>query len=550
MLDKFRNKLGHQASNLDASTNNPLQRLQLPECNTAKLSFCAGNKLSKVEQWAKHLPATQAQRIGALFYQTLPELSRVIMPAQTRLEILEYLRPLVQNSIHTLTRALIQHPLSLTEAELKSVIISQALQKHLSMAYSRAALDLSLERKPNASALNLCLHRALNGYGLLLLRNYQLYSPVPDDIWLHIHTLYLASHLWELDSNTIKDPISKTASSCQTLYIRSISLACASPYQLRLTEMNVLFEALEHWAALIHTPPFDQKSPCLFSTDTHSDRGPDYTANFSHKRLLETGLSINFDDLLGAFSKQEQFGQGDIIHIPHGFSKSLRDHLRSHWGHKQQRQANRALDSQTFEVCVGLTHIHNQLIKGKKFDSFLYGESNIMQNPHFETNWEAHSPDSNDDKKLHNIYTVKSNNSSANGYCITWHDKVPHHLRSGELMAIREVGKRMWRIGVIRWIKHRVNASLDLGFELLGNTIEAYGASTVSPHGGETDFMRAIMITEPTPGARPSFLTATMPFQEQSTITLRARGDTQQLQLGHTLFSTGSFSQFHVKKLN
>ena len=69
-----------------------------PPQNQKKLAFCAGNKKQAVVNWSHLLSPTQVEKTSLMLYEALPEIPRLLTPTQSRLDMLELLRPFVQHA--------------------------------------------------------------------------------------------------------------------------------------------------------------------------------------------------------------------------------------------------------------------------------------------------------------------------------------------------------------------------------------------------------------------------------------------------------------------
>ena len=90
-----------------------LERLNVPSQDLAALTFCAGSKDQQVREWVRALPLTRINHVSALLYKAVPEIGRLRTGSDTRLAILETLRPAVQQCIQGLSQHFLNQPLIL-----------------------------------------------------------------------------------------------------------------------------------------------------------------------------------------------------------------------------------------------------------------------------------------------------------------------------------------------------------------------------------------------------------------------------------------------------
>lgn len=544
-----------------------LARFKLPPRDVANLSFCSSNRPSAVKDWAESLPATRINYSSVLLYRALPEIVRLKTAADNRLEMLEAIRPYIQQCIQGLAAHFLNQPLILPEAPLKSAVIAQALQKHMTAGYCTALAELVAKGKKvkREENLNLACHRSITGLGLMLLRSYQLYSQVPERLWLELHSLYRLAESYDLLDQPVSEPLLHHAPSCTAVqaYSRIVLLACARPNQMRQTDVSATYGALEEWCHLAKIRPVDQQKPDnLFLINLSADMAPVYKSRFagSSKDALR---ELDISQLLTAFRKQREMrGGAGAISIPHTISPALADHLEKAWGANQQRSFERQTSMDSIEVCVGLSKLHHHSAGGMSFEEFLgtpAEEEEIEEidfgaitNDPWSTASSAGKKDQNEpsQKSDHqDLFTVNIVDSSPGGYCLEWRENIPPQVKAGEVLGLRERGRYRWGVGVIRWVQQ--HDTTRLGVQLLAPKARPYGAAIEQPTGGYSDFRHVLMLPELKMANQPAtLLTAFAPFQENHRVMLNSYGKTSIARISRRVFSTGSASQFTFSTLD
>jgi len=561
------------------------QRIQLPPQDIDTLMYCRSNKPAQVKKWAEALPATQIQKTSSLLYKALPEIARLKTDPQSRLLMLESLRPYVQSCIEGLSKDFLNKPLILPDDAVKSATIAQALQKHMTAAYEVAARELCLNDKAaNAKQqqmLTQALHRAISGLGLQLMRSYQLYIPIQGQLWVQLHGLYQLAEYWECTSTTIMDStlIHSTGCSIHQAYLRVLLLATARPNQLRQIEVNAIYSALELWASHSDLISGTNDRDNLFVTNLSSDQAPIYKSRFQGKegddiRELDTRRLITAIKKHAAKVSPEQKKQ--LIDINPG----LLNHLENAWSVSRQRNFERRLSQGELEVTVGLSNLHFHLADQTSFKDLLLADDrkNVMRASlddafgakplSSEVDPWAQSFDaggthlinskianrSDNEKKetsstLHPIATIVIMDTSPGGYCLNWEENIPKQVRAGEVIGLREPGRRTWSIALIRWVSQSKGAS-QLGIQVLSPQAQAVGASVIYKTGDKSEFLRALLLPEVKTINQPaSLLTATVPFYDQAKITLNDKGEERKAQLVNQLLTTGTVAQFSFREL-
>jgi len=586
--------------NLHAQLDTLLARIKLPPQDQTTLSFCGSSKASRVSKWAAELPATRVSHTSVLLYQALPEVNRLDTSISTRLEMLESLRPYVQQCIKGLAQSFLNKPLLLPEETMKTAVIAQALQKHMTNGYCLAATELlkraqQRDLKPQEQEQLLSsLHRSLTGLGLQFLRSSQLYAPIPAQLWQEAHALYQLSEQLELHQNGVTDALlSQSATSCAQVYMRTLLLASARPNQLRQLDMQTLFDALEPWSKLVHLSPESDNQRNLFVIDLNSKNGPHYREQGSDNSSSSI-RELDVSPLLDSIAKQREDSSLKIIEIPPRMTETLLQHITDSWGIARKRDQQRRSSHGSMDITVGLTNIHFHLSGGIPFKSFILrrgrvalDQDNLFNNdpskrfasadlPGAEDPW-ANSFDAEGGKTLsglsggnvathrvehalrqheaeehrakHPIHQVQLHDASPGGYCLKWLSDIPAQVKAGEILSLREPGRQQWVIGVIRWVRQSKGSSM-LGVQLLSPQVEPYAIQQVQKTGEDSSYMRALLAAPVKSIDLPaSILTTAIPFQVRDKVKLNHQGLVESAQLLECLFATSTIQQFSFRVL-
>ena len=578
-----------------------LSRLKAPESDLDSLSIGAA-KPAKLQAWVDALPRTRVSYVTSLLYRLLPEVVRLKVAPEQRLELLEILRPVTYQAVEGLSRQFLSQPLILPQAARKTATVAQALQKHLSNGYLAAVRDLCPEvsdkevKNDLMDRRALAIHRAITGLGLLLLRSYQLYTPVPDRLWLELHSLYQLALALDLADRTLPEtlPHHTKLNKVVTSYKRLLLLACAHPNQLRQNEVNDLYQALEKLAPqarLIEYQPDqdDNLFALVLDNDTfpiHKSRLPQ---NASGPTLeLDTGAVV-------AALETERVGQDG--HDKLGLTLSLSEHLMQSWQLRPQRSFERQATSGIMELTVGLSNLHFHLARGLPFNLFMNKAAHVQANtqspfakklPLGKTDEDSEDPwggafdaggerlggetlssfniesriqkhQQQDYRGEHPTHQVPIVDLSPGGCCLEWREQMPVQLKAGELLGLREQGRHKWSIGVVRWIQQAKDATL-LGVQTLAPRATPLGAAAIQKTGDNSEFLRALEIPPFKAINQPAtLLVNSVSFHEYHKIRLYRynSGEAQDnaktqstVQLTRRRFSTAAISQFEFREVS
>lgn len=579
-----------------------LSRLKTPVPDIDSLSI-GSTKPAKLQAWVDALPRTRVSYVTSLLYRLLPEVTRLRVAPEQRLELLEILRPITYQAVEGLAKQFLNQPLILPKAVRKTATVAQALQKHLSNGYLAAVQSLcpeASEKEVKSELLDrqaMAIHRAITGLGLLLLRSYQLYTPAPDRLWLEIHSLYQLALALDLADRPLPETLphhiklNKVAAS----YKRLLLLACAHPNQLRQTEIGDVYQALEQLAPqarLIDYQP-DQDDN-LFAVVPDNDAPPIYKSRLPRDATLE----LDTGPVVAALETERtsQTGHGGSSGRL-GLTLPLCEHLIQSWQLLTQRSFERQAASGTMELTVGLSNLHFHLAGGLPFNLFMNKAAQVhsgLQSPfakklplgktdedsedpwgsafdagggrlggktlgsfNIESSIRKHQQQGyRGDHPTHQIPIV---DLSPGGCCLEWREQMPVQLTAGELLGLREQGRHKWSIGVVRWIQQAKDATL-IGVQTLAPQAIPLGAAVIQKTGGYSEFLRALEIPPFKAINQPAtLLVNSVSFHEYNKIRLyrfnsgeaQDNAKTQSIvQLTRRRFSTAAVSQFEFRQVS
>ncbi len=575
---------------LDTNPKALLKQLRLPQPDLSQLSFCLSNRASRVATWASQLPATRINHTSVLLYQALPEVCRLNTTAANRLEMLEHLRPYVQQCIQGLSQAFLGKPLILPDHAQKAAVIAQALQKHMSNGYCLVIKEL-VDKQPQLKddqrqRVSLALHRAITGMGLQFLRNSQIYTPVSNQLWLELNSLYFLAEQLGLLKDTHHDTLLQGTrrNSIEQAYGRILLLACANPNQLRQHEVNHLYEALEDWSRLLRLVPCSDNnnssnnSSHLYAIQLGADQPPGYKSQVAPDVPRSSLRELNLTLLLNALqsSHKQGAGEGDPVSIPNSISDYLLSHTLKVWSEELRRHLPRKRSQDVVEVAVGLTSIHYHLAGQLMFEHFLQDSCQLSsQGGQFNSHgvssqydsWDsvsdapplmgvsideddAETLEASDNHGKYPLFQVQVADISPAGYGLNWREQIPPQAVAGELIALRSARQRHWNVGVIRWVRQHRGAS-QLGVQLIAQNAHAIAIQQLQQTSGDHIQMRGLISHKA--GSQlnnNALITASFPFRANNKVRFNREGVATTAQLSKLLQSTSSINVFSYRQLD
>ena len=536
-----------------------IEQINLPEQSSKKLSFCSSSKVARVADWANFLRPTQFQQTSAMLYQALPEVNALKTTAQSRFEILEILRPYVQSTILGLSKQFLQQPIALPPEAQKSAVIAQALQKHMIDGYMLVIKELVTAKKSkpkDSSFFATALHRAITGIGLVFLRSYQMYAQAPKGMWLNLHSLFRIADSYDMLDARTPDEVQRNVkvSTIQNAYLQIILLASARPHQLSQTDIRATYDAFAEWAEHVSfTIELSDDPDSFYYVNLDQDTGPLYKARASEQEQDHLKIELKLKSLTNQLAKQtgeaaEEMG-ASVLSIPKDVGMAVLRHLLDTWGNIAQRKQDRRHIQITADICVGLSECHYYLCNGLTFEEFTREVAEDVPNSMSSgfTPRDAFGQNSSANAK-HPVTRVEVQNVSQGGYCLLWKSDTPVKVQSGDVVGVKEFGKRAWTIGVVRWIRQKKQSS-QLGVQVLSEKVKPYGIAQNYDMGGYSDYMRALYI----PGSQLSdtpetLIAASKPFQIMDKVKVLDGDNVFEAKLDEQVFAAGGIQQFTFRR--
>ena len=559
---------------------NPV-KLTAPAADLDALSFSASDA-GAVADWTASLPMANTQLCATELLKATQEMARLRCSSNTRLELLEILRPTLQYICTRLDRG----PGSGTEPGGSMTELAQHLQTNLTAGYKAVIRDADPGRSADRDSIALACHRTVADLSRTLLRSCQHYIAPGHNLWLELNQLYAMAEQLKFADARIQDDENHSVldMSIASHYMRALLLATAKPNQLRHRQLSSIFNALENWSGFVKITASAENS--LFCVNLGSDEPPCYT------RLIGGDLAApnlrGFSPLelvneLEAFLKQSETraAMPDYITEP-----GIINHLVNCWGEIAKRGFRRAPASGLMKLAVGMPAAHYFLSGGIDFDQQLGSPEARLKmeiNPFLKapttTNPTAASPDVWDRRIPENpnvldptkillkdeaeaaadsaaaapvfrAFDARILDTSPGGYRLQWSGDGPKGLQTGDIMAIREAEDQNWCIAVLRWVQHD-NGVTQTGLELIAPRAIPVAIRVIQKKGGPRDYARSLLLPELAAIRQPATLiTPTLQFKEGQKINLQRDGVTATAQLASERLRTESFTQFTFRMLD
>ncbi len=581
---------------MDRQSHHLLLRAPAPTRQT--LSFCDAS-VRGVTGWLAGLPKANIGETARQLYQALIELNQLRIASDTRLQLLELLRPDVDFVCNQLEKHFVNQPIVLSERPRKVAGLCQALQNHLAVGYKLIVIRVvSQPDRERHQLLSIALQRAIHCLGALLIRSTQLYGPAAPGLWLELHQLYQLAVEQGTERLLIRDPLARHAKglSAEQSYLASLLLGCARCNQMRQQSIVKLAAALEAWSGMAQIQAVGAAGS-LFLFSPLVDGPPRYRSLFP-EREQQNLLGISTQPLVEVIEEHLRLAPDNrqLTRLPAaaGLDDDLLRHLCSAWGAISERTFQRIPAQGSLTLCIGMTALHYQLAGQRPFNEVLelQGTSNravfklhngaadvwanafdaqsstvelLPTHDHIEfvspnlTRTAAAAktaapasaqPRGPSETENHPLYQVQLVDHSPGGYCLAWEGEVPGQLQTGELLGLREGSSQSWSIAVVRWIRQVRGGSTQMGVELIAPQAQPCGLRLLRKDDQGSEYLRALLLPEIGAISQPAMLIAPrLPFQEGHKVLIKREGEEQRAVLNRRRTGTGNYNQFEYRSL-
>lgn len=559
-------------------------RLHIPTPSRQKLSFCQAN-VDGITNWAKSLPMANTGEAARQLYQAIRELNQLEIDPVTRFKLLEVIRSDIYSIEALLSKHFLQTSVSLNDRQLKIANLSQSLKTHLAIGYKLVVTHgiNSLSSKDKSSKIiTAAIHRAITDITSTVLRAFQLYCQPPEHSWSEINQLFLLAEMHNVEQYNISDTQNHylSTSNITAAFVRAHLLGTAKPNNLRQQDLALLYDATELWADKVTVTDCDDES-ALFIVNLNRDRVAQYRQHIQNDQK-SSFRGINTEGLVLELKNYAANPEGpSSITVPGKLSDNLLTHSTQAWGIHWQRSFRRLSSVGQLSLCIGMSATHFyvagkksfehvqhdlrpklsneklQVDTGKTSSNEVWGDSianssqgSAAQPISFTGSLGSFDGNENEASK-YPIHDVTLINTSPSGYCLEWQGDLPPSIQAGEILGIQESGVRHWAIGVIRWIRHLGDNSIQLGIELIAPKAEVAAAQLLQKTGANGTYTRALLLPAiDIISQAATLILPRMPFRSGNKINLLHNEMTGRQQLAQRIISTNSFSQFQFRSNN
>ncbi len=539
----------------------------------------------RVKAWISTLPMANIGSTSKQIFNSLGKFNRLDRDDLDRATTINLFRQPISYITDNLKKHYIDLPFPLSTRNQKIAALSRELQSEMANGFKIIIKDIltsSKEERDN-KLLTVAIHQAILYISRVLYYSAVVYNQAPHHAWREIYQLFRYAELHNLAETKVKEDggETETSSTIRDVYQRAILFGMASPYSMRQREIEYFYNQVTQWS-----PHLDLKSvtshkqtATIFVIEPSSDQPPCHAylhtakAEKQYQTVNTTRLVSQLQQQLKTLAGSSKQGAPDTT--KESPSKPLLRKLIQSLGSTPKRQFPRTALNFDLDTAIGLSSVYALIIENSKKPE----RPKAKARPHLY-------PGIGDEVKLsiaaenepiefslvgleetaevwlqdeikpaitiehknqaHNIFSCKTFNESAGGYCLTWSgDKAPH-IRIGEIIGIQSTNNpSQFSIGVTRWMKSIPTEGLQIGIEMIALHINIALVRHMNSPSSKNQNPEALLLPEQTTSEQPdSLIVHALPYRVNDSVWIDDGRVKRRARLTRLLESTGAFSRF------
>ncbi|MGZ8161370.1 MAG: hypothetical protein ACXWTT_00720 [Methylobacter sp.] len=265
-----------------------------------------------LQQWVAELPTANPGLATRLIHDFIMEFNATEMAAQLRLEALELLRPSALVIEDYLRSRLIKAGFPKEDNDKKILQVLISIEKEFTIGYWIVLKELTQRDigwfKGKHAAL--AIHRTIKGLSSIVISHFIMGMPVPDWVWIDLHSLYKLSVKIKKDATKIDNDVANDinqankTSTPEECYLQILLLSLADPTGLMQKEILLVYGFIETIVSLVSLkkiPISVLSMQCIISTD--EDKPPHFELNPQNDSAARY---LDFTKALKAFTQKEK----------------------------------------------------------------------------------------------------------------------------------------------------------------------------------------------------------------------------------------------------
>jgi cyclic-di-GMP-binding protein len=325
-----------------------------------------------LEQWLFELPTANPSLATRLIQDFITDFNTLKMPLQLRLDSLELMRPKVLIMEDYLRSRLIRTAFPKEENDLKILQVLTWIEREFTIGYWIVLKELTHRQVSwfQGKNLALSLQRCIKGLSSVVISHFIMGLPIPDWVWIDLHSLYKLSVTLKKESVKVSDTtnVINKASTPEECYRQILLLCLSRPTGLMQKEILQVYGFIETLFPLcnlsMEAVPSQQMQ---YAVMTDEDKPPFIQVEMNTARDSAT-LYIDFTKLYKAFEKKDKFismtqTRFTSIHILKNHEEKptaeLLDYLEQRWSGIELQKAAIFSDRLDRFVTIGMASAHD-----------------------------------------------------------------------------------------------------------------------------------------------------------------------------------------------
>lgn len=327
-------------------------------------------------QWIEELPTANPSLATRLFQELLIDFISLEMDSIKRLSVLELLKPSFLIIEDYLRSRLIQSGFPKSETERKIFAVLIELERHFTIGYWNVVRELTRKETGWLKGKNqvLSIQKTMEGLSSIVISHYMMSMPVPDWIWIDLHSLYKLSVKLGRGATRLSDNLNVFGGrSVDNVYKQILLLSLAYPSGLMQKEFLQVYQFSEKLSELVQIEgkPVsgaqiqcsilmdEDLPPCFYSNDSKlAEKYADSARIFLnltklHKVARQADKYCSKDEV--RFSSLERRKNADINQK---LSPELFEYLMQRWQGKEPQGTAFFIDRLDRNIAIGLEATH------------------------------------------------------------------------------------------------------------------------------------------------------------------------------------------------
>lgn len=422
---------------------------------------------TKLSEWLQSLPLADISKTLPEVTRAISSLNRTELPHKQRAELVSLFDENYQ-LIHDRFRPASLKDFKKSKADKDNLLKLQHLTREMAFAHKIIVNDSQTKRqlwgknkiKTKATAFSIFY------LGLMLIEQYEIYSPVPIYLWREVNALFAHAGKDGVENTIIDVNDSHCLPTVEQNYVRNCLIALADPYHLDFGEHWQVFCYLQnigHLAEISEDPDDFRKEAC-FIIDVTSENKPNFvTSELDDPEDPKIRLLLTYDLLrqlkydIENYEEHNKLPENTFHHsIPLATAQYLWQHLNGHWCHRVERLSRRYPIVTKVDIVWGI-HAINRVL------------GRVEQNGRNPISFDEISALT--DIKCPNELSWDAVNASSGGIGLCSPYYMIPKISLGDLALVREYmdGKpaSYWRLAICRWFTGDEHNGTMLGLKYI-----------------------------------------------------------------------------------